>query len=824
VLGVLAVVLYLAAAGLVRFAAAWVRRPIPWAAFTFLALLPLAFFFPDIALDRTRLPTDQTYLFAAAAADPSHPRNPWLNDVATQFLPWAVKVRESWRAGEVPLRDRWNGCGSALAAGGTPGAFSPLTLIGLPLPLVRAFGLAAAIKGLAAVIGMWLWLRELRVSPPASLFGAVSFALSFSIVPWIFFPQAAAIAVWPWVFFAAERLRDADRAGRAFALLVAVLAIWPLLGHVESVVSGAALFAVVLAARWVCGDVPDALRLCWRAALAGAAAAGLVAFALLPQALAILASNRRVLTAVPFYEPHFSWIPHGFLWPGWRTTLFPGAFGDGIERPMLPGSGAAYPEMALGYVGVAGWALALLVLRPGSRRARITAGLLAAIALALGIGLGAWPFAEIAGHLPLFRWMMPVRILSWIALAGSTLAALELDRWLADGASLPSWKAVLAATGAALVLALLAWDAQSRYDRALGPPAGFPAHAEAFEATLWCLAAFTVSAALVLMKSTAVHGAVPYVFVLVTGTELTLQALRQYRAGPAGDVFPATPLAGFLRSRPGPFRVVGEGFDFLPQKNAVVGVEDVRTHDPVERRDYVDFLNSTCGYPPADYFKSIISLNAPALDFLNVRYLVSFPWREKPGEKWTLAYSGPDGSVFENRQALPRVFAPRRFLGVAGVSPKGWIRSASPLFGEVLTEIARLPDFHEKALVLGAPAGERANGQVEISGYTESTNRATFHARVRGGSPETLLVSSLVQDGGWSVRGEGGRRLAATLANGPFLAVWLPDGESEVVLDYAPPGWREGLAVSTGALVLLAALALRATWGMAPSPTGRGMG
>src|SRR4029077_16733557 len=136
-------------------------------------------------------------------------------------------------------------------------------------------------------------------------------------------------------------------------------------------------------------------RLMRRVSLAAVAAAGLTAFALLPQALAILASNRRVLVATPLYVSLFSWVPHAPLWPGWRTTIFPQAFGDGIESPMLPVVWGAFTEMSLGDVGIVAWALAPLLLRPGSRRARITVSLLAAIVVALGIGLGAWPFTEI---------------------------------------------------------------------------------------------------------------------------------------------------------------------------------------------------------------------------------------------------------------------------------------------------------------------------------------------------------------------------------------------------------------------------------------------
>ncbi len=60
--------------------------------------------------------------------------NPYLNDVATQFLPWAKAMRSAWAEASAPWRDRWNGCGTPLAADGQSAAFSPLPLLALPLP------------------------------------------------------------------------------------------------------------------------------------------------------------------------------------------------------------------------------------------------------------------------------------------------------------------------------------------------------------------------------------------------------------------------------------------------------------------------------------------------------------------------------------------------------------------------------------------------------------------------------------------------------------------------------------------------------------------
>src|SRR6202007_2191505 len=96
----------------------------------------------------------------------------------------------------------------------------------------------------------------------------------------------------------------------------------------------------------------------------------------------------------------------------------------------------------------------------------------------------------------------------------------------------------------------------------------------------------------------------------------------------------------------------------FPNTNPCAGIESIGTHDPAERRDYVEFLHLTAGYPTFDYFKSVHDLNSPALDFLNVRYVATPATTPVPGPKWRLVYQGADGEVFENPGVLPRFFAP----------------------------------------------------------------------------------------------------------------------------------------------------------------------
>ena len=726
--------------------AAWVRRPFGIAPLLACALLPVVFLLPGFVRDKTPVPVDHIRsLTPWRALGPVTVRNPNLIDVALQIAPWQEAVRLAWAGGEWPHRNRWNGCGSPLAGNGQSAAFSPFTLLSLALPLAQAFTLQGAWKLLLALSGTWLWLRELRVSRGSALLASIAFAFSFSMTPWLYFPLTSVVCLWPWALFACERLAGRETDRRSFALLVAVFALWAVGGHVESAASGAALLFVWFVGRRVAGDLPEALPLSRRVGAAGLFALGISAFALLPHVLAIFASERFALAAR---------VSRGPLWPtGLLTIFFPRSLGDSIDSPMIPGRIGPFPEMALGYFGIVAWACVLLILRPGSPRRRVELALLVPAVIGLAVAIGLWPLADLVGHVPLLKLMSPLRFLSWLALSGAALAAFELDRLRADLAQLrsarfwPALVAIILGIGALVAYRIF----RDRHDAA----GGLVSQREALTLALAALAVFALAGAFSPGRSAR---ALVVAVASVAAVELLVQGERLNHFGSPRDLAPETPLLRFLRAQPGPFRVVGEGTALFPNSNVFAGLEDVRTHDPVERREYVEFLDRTAGYRPTDYFKKIQNLNSPALDFLNVKYLISTPGRTPPGPKWRPVYSGPDGTVFENAAVMPRVYA-------SGMGPAA------------------------------------------ISGYSETVNTAGFRASVTAGDP-ALVVTSLTEDGGWTAReGKGGRRMAILRANGPFVALSLPPGEHRVLLEYSSPGFREGALLSAATLVA-AAIAL----------------
>lgn len=804
--------LYAASAIAIRAAAGLLGRRIPANIFLLHLLLPALFLLPAFTANRTIFPVDHAMSLPPWNSLPHPPAaNPNLNDVSTQMAPWAKAVRMAWKEGSLPWRNRWNACGSPLAANGQSAPFFPLTFLMMALPLANAFNLAAALKLFVALTGTWLWLCELGVYRTAALFGAVAFAFSFTMVPWLLFSLTSVIPLWPWALFAIERMREPLFRNRATGALAAVFALELLAGHPESVVLGALFTALWLVSRAVSRDVERPGTLLLRILGAAAVAVGLTAFLLVPQILAIRASNRAV-TALDFANRlPVSWAPHAPAWPaGAFTPFLPRALGDAISSPMLPGAAGSFPEMALGHFGVAGWACTLLFFRRGSRRPRSERALLVPLLAGFAAAIAVWPIFEIVSGLPVIRLMLPLRFFTWVAFAGSALAAFEIDRLQKDAeAGRATAASLLVAAGTVLLIAGVIFARLAPLHAASG--ALVPQRRALALAALALLAVAGAGFAPRFLPGLRLRPvAVSVLLVIVAAGELLWQGRRLYRFGPPAQFYPTTPLVQFLAKYPRPFRILGEGPVLYPGTHVFAGLEDVRSHDPVERRDYVEFLDGACGYDPTAYFKHVADVDCAALDFVNVRFLVAAPGRGEPGQRWRRVYAGKDGTVFENADVLLRVFAPERL--------RAWPAGAR------LRDVAGTLSWHTEALLNPDPrpragGGDPAvNGPVRVIDYRESTNSASFRTAAPGGG--AVVVASLVQDGGWTARDETGRKLPMGRANGPFLAVAIPGGDHRIQLRYAPPGSKPGAAATgaTGVLLLAAGVGGRVARSRSHSP------
>ncbi|HYC93970.1 MAG TPA: hypothetical protein VEO54_32520 [Thermoanaerobaculia bacterium] len=583
-----------------------------------------------------------------------------LHDLPMQVVPWMHQVRESWRAGKVPLWNDAAGCGYPLLANGQSTPFSPFVLLTLPLPLDYAIAAQAALKLLLALTLTFLFCRR-RYSILGSTMAALAYGFSTWMITWLQFPIAAAAAFLPGVLMAIEELLERRR----FTLPVVAFVLTVLSGHPETVFNIGLIAAAY--GLWLARSGRGLLRVI----AASLVAACICAPFLAPFAEAVTRSQRFAeigsWSGVPFSDRASA-----------ALLLQPRFFGHlPIERPWGPTT----LESICGFAGVLSiacvFAAAIVVIRKRDWRGPEALHVLGAI-VCLGIVLG-WPgitqlFDAIAGFAPAMRMRLG---LCWFA---SILVAFAVDR---RDSRLPL---LAGALGVALLMLFFMKSTP------------FPTESHRASALLSLLPGMAVLLALLHRRLIAVAGA-------LTVVELWLTMAHWNPVLPARNL--ETPLVAKLKTLDG--RIVGLGGQMYPNVGAFWGIEDVRVHDPMAFDPYVTYLERNAGWNRADYYAKWTDPDSPLLDRLDVRWIVSD--RELSGRP--LVYAGRDGYIYANPTARGRFFSDHAEVAVEG----NRVRVKAARHALVKSSIANVPGWRASVPLFAAdgpflafmvPPGEHA--------------------------------------------------------------------------------------------------------------------
>ena len=379
------------------------------------------------------------------------------NDLSWFHLPLRHLYQQALLAGDSVLWTPAIFAGFYLHGEGQGGFFHPFhQLVYRLFPLGTAFNLELIANYPIAFGGMFWFLRRLRFSQAAALFGAMLFAFSgFTLLHHHHVNMVAVVAHLPWLLTAADVLIVDDRRRvrtLAFAAVALILASEILLGFPQAVWWN----AVTLAAF---GVYRAAELGRWRqlAPCAGGTALGILlgAIQLLPTAEFAAQSTRMGLSrefaltyALHPYNLLQLWSPYFFARGAYSETDFMWFHDFGIY------SGAILP-VALIWVWLRRDAL--------RDRRRLIIALTAFAAVMLLLALGRYGgLALLLAHVPVLQSLRaPVRYIVLVQFALAILAAMTLDDLLAiaGGRSAPParWMAALwipAALGVVTTLAL----------------------------------------------------------------------------------------------------------------------------------------------------------------------------------------------------------------------------------------------------------------------------------------------------------------------------------------------------------------------------------
>jgi hypothetical protein len=325
----------------------------------------------------------------------------WPGDDLTQNLPLRILAGRDIRAGHLPLFDPYIWSGAPLLAGWNAAAAYPLTWLFAILPGTAAWTFNLIATWAVAGLGMFCFLRALRLASLASFLGSFSFAFAGGMsAQETHFGLVAGLSWAPLALLSILRLSQsrsvASRLGW-IAVLATAIGLVILAGEpraVDDVGAIVAIYAVWQVARLGRRAVRAAVSIAAGLALG----AGLGAVQWLP-GLAAISSSQRGVDSMALYSS-------GSLPVRWvLLTLVPDLLG-GSGSLGQPGFFGFYNLTEVtSYVGILPLVAAFALLGRARWRPRLPDWLiwhvmaLAGVALALG---GNTPLGHVLYHLPLF--------------------------------------------------------------------------------------------------------------------------------------------------------------------------------------------------------------------------------------------------------------------------------------------------------------------------------------------------------------------------------------------------------------------------------------
>jgi len=197
---------------------------------------------------------------------------------------------------------------------------------------------------------------------------------------------------------------------------------------------------------------------------------------------------------------------------------------------------------------------------------------------------------------------------------------------------------------------------------------------------------------------------------------------------------------------------------------------------------YMRFFRLVEVADPTNEVKRVVDVDRPAIDFLNVRFVLGEPGSRLSG-RWQPVYDGVDGTLFQRTEPLARFFVPDTVLGPS--------------------QIGRLPSIADFRRVVVGDAARPENGTARITAI-EGRRADRFHLTVEAGK-SAFIASSEPLAPGWTVHVRGVRTPIEPV-NGAFIGFVVPPGRSRVTVAYRPGSfygaWWGSVA---GAMLLFAA-------------------
>jgi hypothetical protein len=733
-----------------------------------------------------------------ASTQPTAVHNPLLSDAVNYIFPVKHFAAHAVRAGVLPLWNPYVFTGYPLTYNTQAGLFYPLSLLYYLLPAATAVDATIILQMGLGGLFMYLYLRQLTLQRLAAIAGALLFLFNGLMIVWLEWQVIHAAIIWlPLQLYFVERVVTlaALRAGQP-----ATVWRWPCLWR--NLIGAGIAFAL----PWLGGHWNWALYISLTTTVYLLARFGTLWWATRPRSLrrlyrlsgypalilgmGVALSLVQVLPAVYYLSqshrqplPLATSLSFGLLRRA-VVLILPNFFGNPLDQNWWGPDN--YAESTF-YIGILPLFLALLALRPRRDWPTKFFVLWGGVGLLWALGTPAYGLLY---ALPAFGGLIPSRAAILVVFALTVLAALGLDRLLIPAAT-PSVKgeptgAIAIAVAVTTGLLLLVVAVYGYVYRANVGSIWQYFWPQVALFVLWLLGSILLL--LARGREWLKTSSFGWLALFWLAADLITFGYDYNTVAPATALYPPTATTEFLQADQELFRVVTqlEGAAFLPNTLLVPRIASLSGYEPGILGRLVNYMNmAEAGN--AVHGKRLLmparALQSPLLDILNIKYVIG------------------KTQIYLKDNYAPRAFVAPRALIVEGekAALAALLKHAGQLDQLVVLELAGQAPPPTLGSLAAGPSS------VGITRYT--LNRVQLRANMA--APGFVVLADSYYPG-WLATLDG---VTTPLyrANSLLRAVYIPEGEHDLVFVFRPLDFMVGAGVS-GLTLLFCLVALAWTY------------
>ena len=688
-------------------------------------------------------------------------KNDAISDVITQIYPWKHFTIEELKKGKIPLWNPYSFSGNLHLANYQTAVYSPFNLIFFVLPFLDAWSIVILLQPLIAGLGMWLFLRELKLTSFSTALGAITYMFCGFIVAWMPWGTLSMVAAFlPWSLFAIEKGYKKNSFFINFLLTIS-LAFAFFSGHFQVGLYVALYTIAYLVFRgWVSKDRKVFLR----QLLFYCIGIGISLIQILPTLDLYQSSVRSQL-----FTNNAGGIPFTYL-----VTLFaPDFYGNPVTRNDWLGY---YGERA-GFIGIVPFLLAFYAPFSIKNRAFVIFFFLAGcISVAFSLDSPLQNLLSLT-KIPVFSTSIPSRIIVLFSFSFAVLAAIGLDHLAQNGRKIKLRNLFIplyiVSTSLLIIWGILLFTNTLPVDKAILAKRNF-----LLPSVIFFISTIAILGSALLKKKVLFLFLLPLFFLLLVSFDSLRFVSKWMSFDPRDKVYPEVPVITAMQSLIGQGRVYG---DFGSSIDTYYRLPSINGYDPLYLQRYGEFIQSatTGNWEPAG--KSVVSLSKRGkytdrvLDLLGVTIIYhpvsyngqswAFPVWENP-EKYSAIYGDDRFQLFKNKTAFPRAKLFYKYL-----VKKEEHEIIKTFYDDnfdyknvlVLEEDPRLPENSRSG-----------KGRAQII----SMEPTRIHIKVSSSTPALLFLSDTYYPA-WKAK-VNGREEKIYRTDYSFRSVKVPKGESEV--------------------------------------------